>query len=1080
MNGPAESPVIPRELVLASAGSGKTYHLSSRIIGLVAAGAPAEEILASTFTRKAAGEILERVLVRIAEGAIEPKKARELGRDAHASLTDSGACRRLLARLLADLNQMNVGTLDAFFGRVARSFFQELGLAPGWIIADTPTQERLRTEAVQAALAGADREEMAQLLRMLSGEDASRPVHDVLVEKMDALIGIRRQLAPEAVDPWSPDFGVSDPPSSVELQTKAAALAKELRGLEVPNTKAGTPIKGWITARDKAAAAIENLDWETAFHGGIGGKIQGGEDSFSSRPIEPPYLDVFARASELALIDMAPRLRRQSEAMGHLAELLETELDRAQGRAGAYRFDDIAYLLGGPDPTGGRLDLHYRLDQQVRHLLLDEFQDTSLEQWRALEPLADELLSGHLDERAGVIVADTKQSIYGWRGARPELVHRVGERYGLTGDTMDKSWRSSSVVLDFVADVFRDLPADPVVQEIDVGPRVATEWMEDFTELAAARDLPGHVCVHLAPEDLGRGAVKPRLLRRAAEIVRDLHEQMPGRTIGVLVRRNAIVARLIDELSALGVRASGEGGTPLTDTAPVNAILSLLRLADHPSHRAAAYHVANTPLGEIVGFRDREDGASARALATRVRSRLLADGYGPTLAAWVGDLAPRCNTREVLRLLQLVELGHRWDGRPTLRPGDFARYVAGQSVEDPSAAPIQVMTVHRSKGLEFDVVVLPELYGSLAPGGRRGRVVLPVRDADGRVVRVYAGVSRDVRAFFPDMEAAEGEMRAAEFRDDLSVLYVALTRAKYALHLIVPAASDPKKTLPKHSAQLIRSALALTVDPAGEATVLFERGDPAWSQGLAGGAEPAGAAEPAGEIAPAATAQPARPAEPSGPLLRAATTGPGRNLARRSPSSLEGGSRVDLALALGLGGAFARQRGSTIHAFCEAIEWIEDGLPDDDTLTAIARGVTTGWSDDERSALIEDFRGWMEVEAIRRALSRDAYPSGPGTVVRVETELPFVRRVGDTIQEGTIDRLVVIEREGQVVGAEILDFKTDRIEGGDDAALAAKAAYYRPQVEAYCEVAREQHGLAADAVTGKLVFFGAESVEEVV
>ncbi|MCH7564815.1 MAG: UvrD-helicase domain-containing protein, partial [Gemmatimonadetes bacterium] len=157
MNTPVSAPLVPRELVLASAGSGKTYHLSSRIIGLLAGGAQVGEVLASTFTRKAAGEILERVLVRLAEGALDSEEAKVLGEHAHGSLSQPEECRRLLVRLLTNLHEMNVGTLDAFFGRVARSFFQELGLAPGWTIADKPTEDRLKTEAVRDALAGAAR-----------------------------------------------------------------------------------------------------------------------------------------------------------------------------------------------------------------------------------------------------------------------------------------------------------------------------------------------------------------------------------------------------------------------------------------------------------------------------------------------------------------------------------------------------------------------------------------------------------------------------------------------------------------------------------------------------------------------------------------------------------------------------------------------------------------------------------------------------------------------------------------------------------------------------------------------------------
>ncbi len=1069
MSAPATPTAAPRELVLASAGSGKTYHLSSRIIMLLAAGAPAGEILSSTFTRKAAGEILERVLVRIAEGALDAGKAQELGRDAFPGLAESVECRRLLGRLLKDLHQLNVGTLDAFFMRVARSFFQELGLAPGWTIADLPTHERLRTEAVQAALAGTDRAEMVELLRMLHQGNASRQIHEALFEQVDDLVRIRRELHPGAIDPWSPDFGVADPPSPEELGERAQALSEGLRTLTVPTTKTGAPMKKWAGARDQAADAIAARDWATAFGKGVGAKLLEGADLFSGKPISSEFIDVFDEALGLARIDLAPKLRRRTEAMGRLAELLETELVRAQRRAGAYRFEDITFLLGGPDPAGARNDLHYRLDQQVRHLLLDEFQDTSLEQWRALSPLADELLSGYLDERAGVIVADTKQSIYGWRGARPELVHQVGEAYALAGTTLGRSWRSSPVVLELVADIFRDLAANPVIESIDVGVQVASGWMKDFTELDAARPLPGHACIHVAPDDASRSAIQPRLLGRAAEVVKGLHERMPGRTIGVLVRRNAVVAYLMNELSALGIHASGEGGTSLTDTPPVNALLSLLQMADHPSDRAARYHVAQTPLGEVLGFTDWRDSGAARTLAHRIRGRLLSDGYGLTLAGWVHDLAPRCDAREVLRMLQLVELGHRWDDRPTLRPADFTRFVASESVEDPSAAPVKVMTVHRSKGLEFDIVVLPELYSSLAPKG--GGSIIPVRAPDGRVSAVYPGVSSKIRAFFPKIEAAEGELRAAGLRDDLSVLYVALTRAKHALHLIVPPATAPEKTAPKHSAQLIRAALGMGGDAEDDSGLLLERGDPAWSDQLEDMAEPVEEEPPAESSG--------EPTDATGPLLPHAAAGPGRNLARRSPSSLEGGARVDLAFALRLDARVALQRGSIVHAWCEEIEWLEDGIPDDEALRGVAQDVTARWTDDQVGDLIASFRAWMEAESIRSVLSRDAYPSDPGVAVRVENDFPFIRRVAGEIQQGFIDRLVLIERDGQVIGAELLDYKTDAIEPGDEEGLTARTEHYRPQIEAYLGVVREQHGLAADHVRGRVVFLAAGVVNEV-
>ena len=87
--------------------------------------------------------------------------------------------------------------------------------------------------------------------------------------------------------------------------------------------------------------------------------------------------------------------------------------------------------------------------------------------------------------------------------------------------------------------------------------------------------------------------------------------------------------------------------------------------------------------------------------------------------------------------------------------------------------------------------------------------------------------------------------------------------------------------------------------------------------------------------------------------------------------------------------------------------------------------------------------------------------------------------MADEIQEGFIDRLVLIERDGQVIEADILDFKTDAIETGDQEPVAARTEYYRPQIAAYRSVVREQYGLAESDVSGKLVFLAAGVVRKV-
>ena len=189
-SAPGET-VLPRDLVLASAGTGKTYTLSTRIIALLLRGAPPESLLASTFTRKAAGEILGRVLSRLAVAVLDPDQARRLAQEVALEVAleapnpenvpgGDEACRifsQLLRGLVRELHRINVGTLDSFFVRIAGSFAGDLGMPPDWVISDEPTARRLESEALQEVLAGADPAEMAEMVRMTMRGESGRGDH---------------------------------------------------------------------------------------------------------------------------------------------------------------------------------------------------------------------------------------------------------------------------------------------------------------------------------------------------------------------------------------------------------------------------------------------------------------------------------------------------------------------------------------------------------------------------------------------------------------------------------------------------------------------------------------------------------------------------------------------------------------------------------------------------------------------------------------------------------------------------------------------------------------------------------------
>ncbi|HEY8375009.1 MAG TPA: PD-(D/E)XK nuclease family protein, partial [Nannocystis sp.] len=458
-----------------------------------------------------------------------------------------------------------------------------------------------------------------------------------------------------------------------------------------------------------------------------------------------------------------------------------------------------------------------------------------------------------------------------------------------------------------------------------------------------------------------------------------------------------------------------------------------------------------------VGYRDPEDGAAARRLAHSIRERLVRDGYAATLDALARDLRPACGERDARRLAQLVELAIRYDARATLRPTDFVRLVEAERVEDPTAAPVRVMTIHQSKGLEFDVVVLPELDVPVFKGGN-SPAALPFRETPtGPVVRVFPYVDEKLRALFPEIEEAYRQYRAAGVRDALSTLYVAMTRARYALHMVVKpdGKSGPSKSF--SPAMIVRHALAGGV-VAVEGDVLYESGDAEWHRSAP---------------RPAARRSVATPASVA-VTLRQSPPRRLRMLPRVTPSGREGDGAVDLRERLRLGGDVAREHGTLVHAWCEEIEWLEDGLPDDERLIRIARRVAPGLDEPEVLELAARFRGWVAQPEIAAVLRRAAYPAG----ARVERERRFVYRAGDAIVEGIIDRLVLWGRDGRVEGAEVVDYKTDAIQPGDATALAARTALYRPQLAAYRDAVAALYGLDPDRIRAKLLFLRVGVVAE--
>ncbi len=1051
----------PNLLIRASAGSGKTYQLSNRYLSLLRQGVQPDQILATTFTRKAAGEILDRVMVRLAEAALDETDRGVLATDIGDSALSKTDCLEALGRLIRHLHRLRVCTLDAFFAQLAGSFSLELGLPTGWRIIEPVRDGNLRREAIAMTLQGGSHREVERLLHLMAKGEARRSISTLIQSTVDDLYGLYLETEPSA---WQR----IPKPKMLRDEEVAAAIAS-IRDAPLPDDKRAT------TAREKDVAAAEQRDWATFVGKGFGVKILDGATTYQRKTIPAEMVAAYQPLLDHARGALLHQVANQTEATYELLDKFHHCYEQLKHNARAVRFDDITRTLARNAALGDIRQQQFRLDTAIRHLLLDEFQDTSLAQWHVLRPFAKDVTARNLadsgestatraPDASFFCVGDVKQAIYGWRGGLSEIFDALkGELTGLTDESMDVSYRSSQPVIDAVNQVFRHAVRHPNLERYEAG---VTQWCDKFQDHSTARKkLRGYVELVAAPapgDDEDKKGVK---FQYAAQRIAEMVKQSPGSSVGVLVRSNDAVAHMIYELRHQQVPASEEGGNPLTDSPAVQLILSLLKLADHPGDTIARFHVTSSPLGAALRFTDHEQTTRTLGLATEVRASLLHEGYGPTLLRWSRLLQPHCDRRDRNRLRQFVEMAYEYQSIATLRTADFLAHVESQRVADPTTAEVRVMTVHQAKGLQFDIVVLPDLDNNLV--GQPSSCVVGQPSPTEPVDRVCLYRNSAIQKLLPGelQELFDLDVRR-NVNEAMCVLYVAVTRAIHALHMIVFPSAAKEKTLPKKPAGLLRAALTdgQLLEPE---TVAFCCGEPRWY-----------------EHEPSPATHGTMPSdEPVKREVKLAPMPHDSRLDHTSPSMLEGGARVPGHRVLDLTSSIATSRGTLIHALFEQITWIDDGVPERERLQKVAERLNNAGLDIDQQ--LDAFVRMIAMPEIAAVLRRDFYVAaqdqsllaalppecvGKSLQVKVHNERRFTVRDDRQILAGVIDRLVLVYDQKQLVAADIIDYKTDAVRGGVPDALEQLVAHYQPQIEAYRRAVATMFRLPPQRIAARLAF----------
>lgn len=1223
-----------RSILIANAGSGKTWTLANRVLAWCfderrAGRTPRPAaILAVTFTRKAAGEILARILTHAAQGAEDSEagaEARE-GFSAVVGTAEAADYLAVLEALCRDLHRMQIGTIDGYFHRIATAMPDEVGLPPDWTVGEDRDVELLRAEAAARVLAEPHAARLISLLEegapkasVLASITGLMGGRSVSVLDLYRACSISGDAGLDQAWRWITRIPQGNDVVGADADRNYRHVCALWRALEIPVTsdkKAPKPRAAWAKAHGVVLDYLERRDFRKLAEQEILQRLDRNEEYSRCAP-PPEWIDAFVAIRPHLRAGLLAQLRDRMEGALEVLPLAESALQALQADRGIFTFGDVGLgvaraALRDGSRVSNPTSLRMALGADIKDLAIDEAQDTSAEQFAALRPLIEDVLaverrsdesigsrahakSASEGEAAGrfLIVGDPKQSIYGWRGGTPGLVHEMQQRYAAALDDdapLRKSFRSSKLLMDFVNRVFSNLADDvlSLVEEneqrqplLSIGDflarerlpaavagsafvRALAEWRfepheahnlelsgsihayaygETDAETDAEKAVEKDVSQATDAAALDRGDANDATpagtsitaAERAADIAARLYRESPDSTIGILVRTNRVANDVIAALRAQGIPASDEGRATLLDSPAVVGLIQCLRLVDQPGDRVAHFLASRGPIASLTGLAPLEQASSrsvaldaAVRFASRMRQRIADEGLAPVLRGFVDQLAAHADqahgsfgrdafddgssrhglsARDRGRLERMVAIAEDLAAKPPARLSGFLDAIANDEADASSADRIRVMTVHASKGLEFDEVILASLddaWGG-APTDWGSLAIDPTKPPQ----MVGPLGSAEIRYWIPELAVLERDERRRRLLDDLSLFYVATTRARQGLHLVV--SNEPTGKLPT-AAKLLAHALKRTEgtqDSLSEATSFAaalacaspSNAEPFWS--VTYRAKPHDsrdshrATSHATSHVPQSTMQPTPAAcslsASETPLVEIVATGGGGRA--RPPSSHE---RASLWSDDPFTNADIPIRGVLVHECFREFRSIEDlaaavqsnppslaaFIARAAERAAIEKGVPVPPSmmADAEQLLTRIVQGLGQKGSIAEALR--AAPSD-----EVRNEYPFLREVvvGDEVgtdapslvTAGRIDRLILHrDATGKIHSATILDYKTGAREASESV-LESKLLGYRAQMRAYCASVEELWSLPSGAATAKLLFVDRDEVVSV-
>jgi ATP-dependent helicase/nuclease subunit A len=841
----------------ASAGAGKTYVLSARVLRLLLRGAAPDSILCLTFTKAGAAEMAQRVHARLAwwvrlDDTKLWKELEALGEDSGPKARDKA--RTLFAKVLESRGGgLRIMTIHAFCQTLLAGFPIEAGLIPGFRPIEGREETALAHNVLTELVVQAEREGDRRLLDDLSalsrrlGEDVARAFLNKAAKKGAALDGlpegltafVRRAMAIPA------EFSPEDIADACRDGAFDRAGLLDVARMHVEwgtptGEKAADRISEWLLGSPAQRAAELHL---------LAGVWATDKGTFRvAGPKDPGYAPMVAELDHWcrSLINLSARAA--------LAQDVSSALNAGRRYARAYAdakrvrglvdFDDLitrtVELLAEP---GSGDWIRYKLDQATDHILIDESQDTNLSQWEIIASLAAEFFAGEgardATQRTMFTVGDFKQAIFGFQGTDPEYYRlargRFVERAAEAGRafvqlSLNASFRSSQPVLDVADKVLENIGYDAL--GLDEASARHRSHSGGFGQVTLFAPLTGDSEAEAGGEESWIEDHVRKLAKALAVQVRKwLAEPMwlhgrneplkPGNIMILVRKRGDLAALLVARLQEEGVAVAGVDRLRLKAPLAVKDLLAAMRFAiqrDDDLNLAALlvsplfgwtqddlFAVAHGRKGRLWDAIPPGETRTALVTILNAADRMTPFAFLEQILS--GPLQGRAKlmarlgaeSRDPIDELLSAALQYERDNIVSLQC--FVAWFDGGDGEIKrdamgSGDAVRVMTAHGAKGLEAPLVILADAAGDPDASGGRGFDWL-VEDL-AQPVPLFRPRGSE-RALVASLQSAADDADARERREHWRLLYVAMTRAQERLVIAGSLGPRAKGVVPAES-----------------------------------------------------------------------------------------------------------------------------------------------------------------------------------------------------------------------------------------------------------------------------------------